>query len=870
MTTIDWTSVFMWYERIQDADEARRAAWLRQLQDQPEPIQQAVRQMLAADAHDSFMQQPPLTRLTPGDSERTMLGQYQLLNTVAVGGMGQVYQAVNTAADVAIHVALKVIRKDLADDSLTDRFAREKSILSRLQHPHIARLVDSGLADGEPYLATEWVDGVKLSQYIRDHNPELSERLQLFLHITAAVAHAHNQLILHRDLKPDNIMIDAHQQVKLLDFGIARMLDPQVNETGSTQMFTPEYAAPEQVTGQPSTVQTDVYALGLVLYYLITGRPRFDFRELPWQARIEAITEPKPISPGEPLANPAGKSVKPDLALIINQACHPQPARRYTSVAALAEDVNRFIHHRPVVAAGDDWWYRSRLFFKRHTLASALISFSLFSLLLGLGFSQQARLEARQSETLAIREAEKNRQIRLFYDALLQQASPIHGGNTELSFREVLTGTDPDYDIHDIDDELLKAEIAAQIASLYGQYGETARRFEHASLAREVYQRHLPERVDSYVNISNNMALNTLKNGEPETAIELLRQTLKTIKNHTPDAAELTETHITLGQALGQSGDHEQAKNHYVLARTLAEPINYREGLGKIDYYQTFLPGLSDAEKWLALQSAEQHFTAALPDTHPNLLSIRNSLAVLFKDRGDYQAAEQLLRLIGQAEKQQSGQVSINTLINHADSLFYLGQTQAAQDIIQQALTQLDEQAIDRGISRLSATIIAGRIHADLLNHELAAQLLTQAQSQITEQWPGVAVFQLIMDSYLLELSNKAGAPEYDRSWTADLEHRTAQLDTSVSRNRRIALNAYLALAMWHLINESPKAAELIESTRTELSQQPARQGWPLHVLEVMQPNRDADRTSTSLNWLQSQYTANHLYLQLPQMNRHE
>ena len=870
MTNIDWTSVFTWYERIQDVDEAQRVAWLRQLHDQPEPIQQAVRQMLAADAHDSFMQQPPLTRLTPGDSERTMLGQYQLLNTVAVGGMGQVFKAINSDADVAIHVALKVIRKDLADDSLSDRFAREKSILARLQHPHIARLVDSGVADGEPYLATEWVDGVKLSQHISDHNPGLPERLQLFLQTASAVAHAHNLLILHRDLKPDNIMIDAHQQVKLLDFGIARMLDPQLNETGSTQMFTPEYAAPEQVTGQASTIQTDVYALGLILFYLITGQPRFDFRELPWQARIEAITEPEPISSGEPMTNPAGKSVKPDLALIINQACHPQPTRRYASVAALAEDVNRFLQHRPVVAAGDDWWYRSRLFFKRHTLASALISFSLFSLLLGLGLSQQARLEARQSETLAIREAEKNRQIRLFYDALLQQASPVYGGNTEISFREVLTGTDPDYDIDRIEDDLLKAEIAAQISSLYEQYGETERRLTHANLARDIYRQHLPERINSYVNISNNLALSHIKNGEPKVAIELLRQTLEATQNFTTDATELAETHINLGQALGQTGDHEQARHQYRLARALAGPVGYREGLGKIEYYQTFIPGLSDADKLRALQAAEQHFTAALPAAHPNLLSIRNSLAILFKDRGDYQAAERLLQQVAQAESQQSGHASVNTLINHADSLFYLGRTQAALETIDQALSRLDEQAIENGISRLSATIIAGRIHGDLNNHEQAAQLLAQAQSQITTQWPQVAVFQLIMDSYLLELSNKAGAPVYDRTWAAALAERTAQLDTSSSRNRRIALNAYLALAMWHLLNDSTEAAVLIEQARTELNQQPERQGWPVHVLEVMPSNRDPDRRTSSLNWLQSHYPANHLYQQLLPNSPHE
>jgi serine/threonine protein kinase/Tfp pilus assembly protein PilF len=350
-------------EGTETADEARAVVWAQPLFLEREP--------------------PPPSRIGP----------YLIDRALARGGMGTVYLASREGADPAHQVALKVMRSGLDQDRvLRRRFTEERQILAALEHPGIARLLEGGVnADGHPWFAMEYVDGVPLDLFVAANALTIAERLGLFLQVADAVAYAHRNLIVHRDLKPSNILVAADGTVKLLDFGIAKLLAPSVageapiTRTGF-QPFTPEYASPEQVLGEPVTTAADVYALGVVLYELLTGeRPLALARTNPadW-ARIVRESEPK--APSAAAAD--GRPLRGDLDTVTLMALRREPDRRYPSVDRLADDVRRYLDKRPVHARADSWLYRSEKFVRRHRVAVAAAVIVVFSL---AGFAVVAR-----------------------------------------------------------------------------------------------------------------------------------------------------------------------------------------------------------------------------------------------------------------------------------------------------------------------------------------------------------------------------------------------------------------------------------------------------------------------------------------------
>ncbi|MBK5187882.1 MAG: serine/threonine protein kinase, partial [Gemmatimonadaceae bacterium] len=276
------------------------------------------------------------------------IGPYVIDHVLGRGGMGSVYLAARDDATPASPVALKVMRSGLDQDHvLLRRFTEERQILATLEHPGVARLLEGGVtADGHPWFAMEFVDGMPLNRYAETHALSLNDRLRLFLQIVDAVSYAHRNLIVHRDLKPSNILVTTDGKIKLLDFGIAKLLAPSVasdapiTRTGF-QPFTPEYASPEQVLGEPVTTAADVYALGVVLYELLTGeRPLHLARSHPAEwARIVREAEPKP--PSAVVAD--GRALRGDLDTIALMALRREPDRRYASADRLGDDVRRHL-----------------------------------------------------------------------------------------------------------------------------------------------------------------------------------------------------------------------------------------------------------------------------------------------------------------------------------------------------------------------------------------------------------------------------------------------------------------------------------------------------------------------------------------------
>ncbi|MCC7069534.1 MAG: protein kinase, partial [Burkholderiales bacterium] len=312
------------------------------------------------------------------------VGAWRITEAIASGGMGSVWKAVRADDAYQQTVAIKVVRTALADEGLLRRFLAERQLLATLEHPNIARLLDGGqLDDGTPYLVLEYVEGQPIDAWCNAHELGIDRRLDLFVAVCGAVHYAHQRLIVHRDLKPGNILVDGEERVKLLDFGIARLLDPDVLDPSGrvpaaapteANAMTPAYASPEQIKGQPITTASDVYALGVLLYRLLTGHS--PYRSQPGEplALAREIAETEPTRPSTALARSAthtaqrsrARALRGDLDNIVLKAMQKAPERRYASAEQLADDVRRYRDNLPVRARPDSWRYRSWKFVMRN------------------------------------------------------------------------------------------------------------------------------------------------------------------------------------------------------------------------------------------------------------------------------------------------------------------------------------------------------------------------------------------------------------------------------------------------------------------------------------------------------------------------
>jgi serine/threonine protein kinase len=391
------------YEAALHIEATEIEAFLKQECAGDSECQQQVKRLLAARENIPEWLSEPLL----GHAERIIdsarafdgkeLSSYRLIREIGHGGMGCVYLAERADGAYTKQVAVKLVRAGLDNAEILARFQREREILASLDHPNIARLIDGGSTEGGiPYFVMEFVDGRPIHQWCAERKLNVSGRIALFRNVCSAVAYAHQHLVVHRDLKPGNILVTGEGTVKLLDFGIAKLLkrDPAEDlEVTSTLLkaLTPEYASPEQLKGESISTLTDVYSLGVVLYELLTGRRPFQLPKAAFHEVVRVIAEEEPTRPSEVItrdpvsdgdhargprksARDAGerdldrlrKQLRGDLDSILLTALRKEPARRYRSVEALSEDLRRHLEYLPVNAREDTLWYRAAKFVRRH------------------------------------------------------------------------------------------------------------------------------------------------------------------------------------------------------------------------------------------------------------------------------------------------------------------------------------------------------------------------------------------------------------------------------------------------------------------------------------------------------------------------
>jgi eukaryotic-like serine/threonine-protein kinase len=599
------------------------------------------------------------------------IGAYRLEERVARGGMGDVYRARRVDDQYDQEVAVKLVRPGPRADDLMRRFRVERQILANLQHPDIATLLEGGVTDdGQPYLVMQFVHGLPITEYADEHHLSVAQRLRLFCRVCDAVQYAHANLVVHRDLKPSNILVTAEGQVRLLDFGIAKLLGageagPHDDATGELLLLTPEHAAPEQMLGRPITTATDVHALGVLLYELLAGvRP---FRGASPHELYRAVCEDEPLRPSAvvaaatdeasrvaPLrgARPRSlvKQLRGDLDLIVMMALRKAPERRYASAREFADDVTRFLEGRPVRARADALGYRLARFVRRNrtpVTLSALAVLLLFGGLLGTSWqASRARAEAIQ----AAAERDRAERVSALLVDVFRIADPGSTLGRNVTAREVLEQGAVRI-AQDLDGQPeAQADLLTEVGRIYENLGLFDESESHLVRALELRQSLLHPADPRIAEGLRNLAHLRIEQGRPAEAVELAQAAVAILREDRGrrSRSALIDALLTLGSALREVPAPADAQEAYASAVAL---LDQQGGPYDRRYPRAYF-GLAEAahgegrfdraDSLLALNIARHEQAGGTPD--PDIAASLHDLAGLRMYRRRPAEAEPLLR----------------------------------------------------------------------------------------------------------------------------------------------------------------------------------------------------------------------------------
>jgi serine/threonine-protein kinase len=718
-----WQEVDRIFAAALDLPEPARSTFLTDSCGNDWELHDAVVTLLAAEAESAGMFETPDVATTraalrelsetvggaDGVADLPRVGTYRLLRELGRGGMGTVYLAERADADFEQRVAVKLLRRGLDTDDVVRRFLSERRILAGLEHPNIGRLYDGGSTeDGRPFLVMEYVDGTTITTYCDQHALTIRERLQLFLHVADAVRYAHTKLVVHRDLKPSNILVTSDGLVKLLDFGIAKLLSSTDDADGDgltrtgVHLFTPEYASPEQRRGEPITTASDVYQLGTLLYVLLTGRRPFQERgRLADQATGQPVTAPSVVI-GENTR--VRNALRGDLDTIVLKALRDETARRYDSVERLARDVRAHLEGRPVSARPDTLRYRTGKFLRRHAWIAPGTAGLLVVLTLYLVSSARHTAAVELERNAARAEAERASEVQRLLVELFRSADPFEPADPERG-RAITVVEAMDLGADRVLNELenrprIQASLLDALAEVYTNLGAHDKALPLAARAVSLH-----ERVHGVGSAQYRAGLARLAHTQfhdVDSALALFRRRLElALSARGPLHAEVAEARVdvaahlyhTLSRlleaeveyahvlAMADSTDvpaEELAEAHRGLADiygTLGRPADaepharrsvmlHRELFGETSpntamAYESMAKVLGAVGKTkeaeVEFERAIEVLTNALGPEHGNTLSALNNLALLRRQAGDLGGAEEALRRLVALQTQARG-----------------------------------------------------------------------------------------------------------------------------------------------------------------------------------------------------------------------
>jgi serine/threonine-protein kinase len=669
---------------------------------------------------------PTLDESEPDDLQGRRVGKYRLVRLIGRGGMGAVYLAERDDQQFEMQTALKLLPVGLESQEARLRFLSERQILARLQHPSIAQLLDGGVTDdGTPYYVMEHVEGSPIDAYCDTRELGVNQRLEIFLQVCEAVQHAHQNLIVHRDLKPGNILVTESGQVKLLDFGIARVLDPsQQGETPLTQTqrarpMTLAYASPEQVRGEIVTTASDVYAMGIILYKLLAGRHphRLPFTSPTDAERVICEEQPAPpsvalrqveeetVAAGSRSTHEAARSdhsrqasvrrlirqISGDLDTIVMMALRKEPERRYTSVSQFAEDIHRYLVGLPVSAQKDTLRYRASRFVSRNRVAVG-VALAFATMLVALvGISLRFAVTSAAQSRAVTREAETTEQVSSFLVDLFKTADPVEGFGDTVRVRTIL-----DRGAGYIDEALQgQPEIRARLMSVLGRvYGNLGLHDEALGLQQQVVDLQRQLHGGEHLSVAEGLyqLAGTQRSRRNFTAAESLYvEALELRRRLNADRVSVSDVLLGLALSLRELGKVDSAE---LLTR---EVLAIRtEVLGEA-HFQTVAAHLDLAYVLRAkgeLDSAEAMYLSVIPllrahgDSGRLLLgNAYNNLGFLYRSKKQFAEAERWYREAVPLERVRGREPNLVILLNNlAGVLYQQGKYAEAEEALRERL----------------------------------------------------------------------------------------------------------------------------------------------------------------------------------------
>ena len=724
------------FDQAVGLDAAGRQALLDDLKSEDPALAERLKAMLAADRAEadvlSDIIATPGTHSRPAVPER--IGPFRILKKLGEGGMGVVYLGQRKTADFEQLLAIKRLNTAVDSELARQRLLIEQRVLASLRHPHIAQFVDGGEdADGTPYVAMEFVDGVPLLQHAQDKELSRRHRVSPFLDLCQAVHFAHQHLVVHRDIKASNVLIDQHGILKLLDFGIAKLLGEERGGNDQTVLtvagaMTPHYASPEQIRGEPVTPLTDVYSLGVVLYELLAGRRPYDIR-------TRRPTEIEKIiclsDPGPPLATRRGRDG--DLNSIVLKAMHKAPERRYQSAAQLAEDLQRWLEGRPVLARPDSAGYRLRTFLRRHPFGvAASSSVALLLVLFSIGMAWQAHRLALERDR-AEREALVATETADFLIDLFQASDTRENNPEDLRARDLLDRAAERIQTELDSDPLMRAQLMQVIGLAYTHQGMESAAISLLTEALQIREAQLgPDHaLVAYALNRLGNALRTfgrMKEAEPMLVRALAWRQARGEINH-----DLADSYNNVGLLQNELGWHEAAEV------SLRQSIELHRQAGGMETTQTAAPLHNLALSFRSQQRFEDARQAALDSlaikraNDWSLDSLANTLAVLANIERQLdnvpaalEASEESLALREQVFGRDSIRMA-SGLVTHARILQRLNQTQEAESLFLEALALHQSNGSDRSLGAADIRLAYGRFLHALDRHEASQSVLAEA-----------------------------------------------------------------------------------------------------------------------------------------------
>jgi eukaryotic-like serine/threonine-protein kinase len=693
MSRARWLEIQSLFEQVLDTTPAERAAHLARSCGEDSELKSSVESLLASDQRT----EDPLLNAIGEAAESllvehqdrligTHIGHYRVVSILGRGGMSTVYRGERDDAQYRQIVAIKVLHHAALHPRLRSRLHSERHILATLAHPCIARLIDSGdLEDGTPYLVMEHVDGEFIDAYCDQRTLFIRERLELFVQVCAAVQFAHRNLVVHRDIKAANILVTPDGTPKLLDFGIAKLLAPEsLSHTVPVtrlqeRILTPENAAPEQVLGRPITTATDIYALGVLLYQLLTGRSPYRLLSYSQLQLERAICMDDPLRPSQMVIARLGsendsdrsrisdrRGLSPqrlrarlsgDLDAIVAMAMRKEPDKRYPSVEALADDLNRHLSGKPVLARHGDWRYNTAKFMRRHLLAvsSAAAVFVGLAAIAGVTLWQNHRIELARDATAE--ERDRAQQVSAFLVEVFSQADPFNAQGREPTAKDLL-----DRGAAKISGSLgLQPEVRAQllesIGLAYRRQGLSERAIPLFEQAVAIRREEHPVDNHRLAAALANLARALTDGGHLVSAEAYLQQALDLSRNSNESpSVETADILVQFAQfALDAKSDPARASKLFGEALDI-----YRNALGNQHLsVAVSLSGLASAAVWMDdLPSAEKYqrqaieiFQATVSRNYPDHAVALGRLGYILTERGQYAEAEQLLTEALQIER---------------------------------------------------------------------------------------------------------------------------------------------------------------------------------------------------------------------------